>query len=584
MTRDKHGRALIAVLGFLVAILLATVRPGLFSIDESSYIATITGLRDGGLAIAASERLAPSPALYAFDAAPRSRPTKVPVTSSSPPLFAPIALPFSYGGVRGLMALQILSFAACAGLVFSFVRRHTHRVDLAWLAFGTFVVGSFALEYAQAVWPHALAMALVMGAFDLASRVRTGGSAWLAAGAGACVAIAAGLRYQNTVLVATIGAGLLLVNAAGRPRLRVALLAFALGAAPIILVSSAMNYTRHGSWNPTSKGSGYLKIVYKNTEGSHLVTQAITSTWSRVVDYSTWPTNPTGMIADASGAMVLDGRFKKALLQSSPWAIIPLLAMLLALRKREDESSELRRELLAAGLVVAGTIGMFAIYGHRRDDGWSFNQRYFLELMPLLVAGLAISLTRVTLSWRALAVGAAVAFAAAMAVLLLDSQATWRSFVVMRIPIVLALVVAALWFFARESPHPRAVGAVVGAALGWAAAMQLGNDLPGARGRRAFNAEQLATMESVLPREPSALFVYWGAKDPYGALPLDHDVIVVDPWIDDGMTARVVVDSALASGRRVFTLAMPTPTLQAMTANLRVARVPGPVRLLEIQR
>jgi hypothetical protein len=606
VVRDKHRRVLVVVLVLLVGVLLATAPRGLFSIDESSYIATITGLRDGGLVIDGSKDLSPSAALYSFDAAPRSRPIKVPVASSSPPLYAPIALPFSYGGVRGLMALQILAFAACAALVFGFVRRHTQRADLAWLAFGTFVVGSFTLEYAQAVWPHALAMFLVMGAFDLASRVRCGASPWLAAGAGACIAIAAGLRYQNTVLLVTIGAGLLLAGATARPRLRVALLAFVLGAMPVIFASSAMNHVRHGSWNPTSKGGGYLRVVYENTKGSHVVTQAITSTWSRVVDYSTWPKHPAGTITDGSGAVFLDGRFKKALLQSSPWALIPLLAMGLALRPggrtarfgdtgalregtppREEDAATLgaqRRELLAAGFVVAGTIGMFAIYGHRRDDGWSFNQRYFLELMPLLVVALAISLARVALSWRTLVVGAATAFGTAMTVLLLDTQAAWRSFVVMRTPIVLALVVAALWFFARRSPHPRALGAVIGVALGWAAAMQFGNDLPGARGRRAFNAEQLATMESVLPREPSVLFVYWGGKDPYGAMPLDHDVVIVDPWIDGGKTARAVVDSALDSGRRVFTLAMPTPTLQAMTANLRVARVPGPVRLLEIRR
>ena len=585
MTRDRHSLALIALLLVLAVVLLVTAPRGLFSIDESSYIASVTGLRDGDLAIAASRGLAASPELYAFDAAPRSRPVTTPVTSASPPLFAPIAIGFSVLGVRGLMALQIAAFLACAALVFGFVRRHTRRVDLAWIALATFLVGSFALEYAQAIWPHALAMALVMAAFDLASRIRGGSSPWLAVGAGACVAIAAGVRYQNIAVVATVGAGLVIF--APRGRRRVALLAFCLGAAPCILASSAINHVRHDSWNPVSKGGTYLVIAGEKTTRANVVEQAITSTWSRVVDYTTWPATTAGLVEDATGAIRLDGRFKKALVQSSPWALIPLLAMVLALRRREPISREVRRELVAMGIVVGGTIGMFAVYGYRRHDGWSFNQRYLLEVMPLLASALAIALARVEFSLRALVAAASVVTVAVFTLLQLD-DASWRSIVLMRAPIVLAFLAAGVFAVGLRGEHTiirrRLVGAAVGVALGWAIALQLGDDLPGARARRTWNAERLAAMESMLPEAPSVLLAYWGDKDPFGALPLDRDVLVVDPWIDSGATARVVVDSALASGRRVFVLPMPMDTSSAITAGLRVTRVPGPLRLLEVQR
>jgi hypothetical protein len=580
VTRDKHTVALAGILLVLGIVLFATAPRGLFSIDESSYIASITGLRDGDLDIAASAKLAPSPELYAFDAAPKSRPIKTPVTSASPPLFAPIALPFSFGGMSGLMVLQILSFLVCAAFVFVFARRYAKRVELAWLAMVVFLVGSFALEYAQAIWPHALAMALVMGAFELASRCREGRSAWFALVAGACVALAAGLRYQNIVVVATVGGGLLLVP---RARLRTTLLAFTLGAAPLIFASAAMNKVRHDSWNPVSKGGTYLLIAGEKTTSGHVVEQAITSTWSRIVDYSTWPTPTVGMSRDASGAIILDGRFKKALLQSSPWALLPLLAILLSLRKRRTEAhAESTRELRAIGLVVAGTIGMFAVYGYRRYDGWCFNQRYLLELMPLLSIGLVLALARVTFSMRSLVTSATVTTVAVFVLLQLD-HATWRSTLAMKFPILIAVLVGAVWIVTiRGAQHARALGAIVGIAIGWSVAMQLGDDLAGSRARRAYNTERLLAIEAVLPREPLLLFAYWGDKDPFGSLLLDRDLLVIDPWIDAGKTARSVVDSALATGRRVFALPMPTAILASMSAGLRIQRVPGTSNLLEL--
>lgn len=584
VTRDPHARAVVGILVALVALLGVTAPTGAFSIDESSYIATITGLSDGTLRVEATAELAPSAELYAFDAAPRSRPVKVPVASSSPPLYAPIALPFSLLGVRGLMLLQILSFAACAYLVFAFTRRHTQRADLAWLAFATFVLASFTLEYAQAIWPHALAMTLVMTAFDLASRVRGGASPWLAAGAGACVAIAAGIRYQNIAMLASVGLGLAFVP---RAQWKKAALAFVVGALPFVLASSVMNHARHGSWNPVSKGGTYLMIAGEKTGSSDVVREAFTSTWSRVVDFSSWPDVIPGMGKDArTGTVMVHDRVKKALLQSAPWALLPLLAIALALgrRARGDGDSAQRSELLAMGVVVAGVLGMFAVYGYRRHDGWSFNQRYLLELMPLLSCALAFALSRLAIGWRALAAGVVLALAGGLALLQVDVEATWRGLALMKLPLVLALATAGAWLFARRSAaRAGLLGAVLGASLGWAIALHLADDVAGDRAVRAENGRRLAELAAHVPREPVVLFAYWGAKDAYGPLALDRDIVIVDPWIDDGATARTVVDSALDAERRVFVASpMPGPIFRAMTRGLRVVPIaPG---LLELAR
>jgi hypothetical protein len=168
-------------------------------------------------------------------------------------------------------------------------------------------------------------------------------------------------------------------------------------------------------------------------------------------------------------------------------------------------------------------------------------------------------------------------------VLLQLDHATWRSTLAMKFPILIAVLVGAVWIVTiRGAQHARALGAIVGIAIGWSVAMQLGDDLAGSRARRAYNTERLLAIEAVLPREPLLLFAYWGDKDPFGSLLLDRDLLVIDPWIDAGKTARSVVDSALATGRRVFALPMPTAILASMSAGLRIQRVPGTSNLLEL--
>src|SRR5262249_47092907 len=110
--------ALPLALAALAALLVATAVPGIFIIDEDSYLVTVVGLRAGRLTIPGPEGLTPTTELVAFDAGPKGRVVeRTPASSVSPPLYAPLALPFSYLGVRGLIALEALAFVVCAWLV-----------------------------------------------------------------------------------------------------------------------------------------------------------------------------------------------------------------------------------------------------------------------------------------------------------------------------------------------------------------------------------------------------------------------------------------------------------------------------------
>jgi hypothetical protein len=561
---DRPRLFAIGVLAVVGVILLVTAIPGVFIIDEDSYIQTIAGLQHGDLAVPGTAGLPPSPELFSFDANGKSRVADTtPVYSVSPPLYAPIALPFAALGLRGLIALQVLSFLGCAYLVFAFVRRETGRLGLAWFALGTFVLASFTIEYAQGIWPQALAMLLVMAAVDLSSRLRAGAALWLAPVAGLCAGVAAGVRYQNLAIAALVAVTLLWC-ARGR-RVRV-LAGFALGCAIPLAISAAMNARRFDTWNPVSKGpayrSGEYVVIGQGRSPVSAVTEAIAVTWARVVDQSTWPEfkdehHRNIMPKDPrTGVFRIQGALKKALLQSAPWVIVPLIALALAWRRRAATPPNLQRELRALSIVVAGVIGMFAMNGFARHEGWAFNQRYFVELMPLFAVGFGLALAHSERAppWRPVVLGALLAILVAIVVFRLRSFEVARHIVLMKLPLAIAASLAALWLLARAGRVRAGLAAgALGAALGWAGAVHVGDDLAASRRLRDLNARRLELVEATLPAEPkSAVFAWANTKDALGPLVLGRDVVIVDPWLDGGRDSRKVLDALLAQGRVVY--------------------------------
>src|SRR5262245_53031657 len=106
-------KALLVALIVLGAALSSTVVPGIFTVDENNYLVNVLALQRGRVTLANTDGLSPSRELLFFDPTNRSRVvTSTPVGSTAPPLYAFLALPFSFFGWRGLTALNTVSYLA----------------------------------------------------------------------------------------------------------------------------------------------------------------------------------------------------------------------------------------------------------------------------------------------------------------------------------------------------------------------------------------------------------------------------------------------------------------------------------------
>jgi hypothetical protein len=201
-------------LGVIVSL---TVVPGVFTTDDNNYLINVLALRHGQFTVANTAGLSPSQELLFFDPGPWTRTVdSTPVGSTAPPLYAPLALPFSWFGWRGLVALNTLAYLATIAMVFLYSQRYATEASTAWMAAAAFALGGFVIEYAQGVWPHALSIALCTGGIVAAGRYidsrdsrdsRASGDARasLAAASGFLLALATGVRYQNAVMLAVVG-------------------------------------------------------------------------------------------------------------------------------------------------------------------------------------------------------------------------------------------------------------------------------------------------------------------------------------------------------------------------------------------
>lgn len=575
----RDGVLLAGALVVLCVALFATMVPAAFTADENNYLTTVVALREGGLTLPWTAGLSPAFELYFFDPSPGSRgvPT-TPIGSTAPPLYAPLALPFSYFGWEGLVALNVLSFAAIAAAVFAYVARHASRRSSPWIAAAAFTLGGYSLEYAQGMWPQMLAAALGTAGFVLAAHAREGGRRALgaAAAAGLALGLATGVRYQNLVLAAAIGATLFL---SGRRRLA-ACGAFAAGIALPLLACSLVNHARLGTFNPVTKGPGYANVAGMASAARSLTTP-LHVFWAKVVDFSQHP--PIGGAGGAAwapepetGAFLLFGAVKKAWLQSSPWLLVALVAIAIALRPRRERrpgapgeagatkddpgassSAAHAIELRAIAVPIALVLGLFAYQGFGRTDGLGFNQRYFLELVPLGAAALGLAVDRVPLRAPPLAVGAVVTGALAAAVAAMRPEAALRQLAILYAPLALAVALAGAWALSlRPEGRAAAAGArlaalLLGACLSWALVVHVGDDVRTARSLRLYNRARQEMLAAVLPPR-AALVCHGHTKDAVGPLLLDRELVVLDTGYGGGRAAPKLVGELLAQRRRVF--------------------------------
>ncbi len=575
---------LLGLLTLAGLVLWLTAIDEVFTLDECHYFASVRALASGGLTVPETEGLPPSRELIGFDPTGRYRVVaSTPVAPSVPPLYAPLALPFAPFGWRGFILLNTLAFVATTGLVFSLAKRHARASSTPWLAAATYALGGFCLAYAQGMWPHMLTVAWATAGVWLADRARLSGEALAALGAGLAVGVATGIRYQNLVFGLALLATLLLFS----PRRVRTSAVYAAGMGGPLLACSLINHARLGSFNPVSKGRHYLPLgLGDGADTASLLADKLLTLWVRVVDYSAHPPFTAGLGQALpkdphTGAFLVVGGLKKALLQSAPWIALALVALTLAWSQRGARRLDLdaarRHTLQSLSVPVVAVLALFSWTGLGRHDGWSFNQRYLLELVPLFAVALALAVDRKRLDPQPLVLGGAVGLAlAAVPVLATIPEHWFRQRAIMIVPICLAGVTAAVWSAPARVARlePVRLG-LLAAGVGWAFALHLGDDMVAERGLRDFNGFQRAAIEAHLPAAPSALIAIAPQREAMCPLQRHHDLVMIDPSIDDAADTDRLTAALLAGGRRVFVVGgrVPDAYLEAVFRDRRVRMI-----------
>jgi hypothetical protein len=576
-------------LGILGLLITLDVVPGVFTPDDNNYLINVLMLRQGRVTVANTEGLKPSRELLFFHPGPWSSAVeKTPVASTAPPLYAPIALPFSLGRWRGLVALNTLSFLVATLLVFVHAQRYATAQPTAWLAAGAFALGGFVIEYAEGLWPHVLSIAICTGGIFAAARFIDCNRLKLAAGAGFLLALGSGIRYQNAVFLPAVALGISLLGL----RWRRGLVVFALAAAVPLAASSAFNRARLDSWNPISKGKGYMRVPFVQDTGSRL-TDPLIMFWAQVVDYSARPLllgpyTEWDRFEPSTGAHLMMGfSVKKALVQSAPWAVLGLLVMAIAWLPSPLMSGVRQRQLRFLSLPIGAVLATFSFAGVNRHDGLSFNQRYFLELLPLIAVAFAWAVDGMHLSRRLLIAGTI--GGAFVVVLILTATPLhggpeillWRTrhLALMKVPLAVAAVLLLSWTAFHLRLHMiwgHVLGLALGMSLGWGTALHLLDDLQASHALRHFKLGRTRELARVLP-DHSAFVAYFADRDPAVPLLFDRDIVILDAIGDDGEDAPVLIKTLLQRGRRVFLLrdGFSEYLLAHVTGGLEVSPVHG---------
>jgi hypothetical protein len=563
----------LVLLGIALSLLIV---PGVFIIDEPNYLATVVGVREGSWRVPSTAGLPPSRELTAFDPENQSRTvTSTPVTSLAPPLYALLALPFSWFGWTSLFLLSVLAFVVTAWCVYALVREHGGSMPGAVIATVLFTLGGFSIEYALGMWPHMLSISLTTSALLWTTR------SWhrpmpAAVIAGLLAATAVGVREQNIVIAGGLGASMLMF---ARPRWR-AMTFYAAGLALPLLLISAINLERLGSFHPLPKLGSYASETRSAAEPAAApVGGPAAVLWAKVVDFRGHPpfTDPLKERLfrndPATGVPIVGGGVvKKALLQSAPWIALALV-MLLAGWRSNAGAAALPAPLLGTSLwIVVPVFGVIAAAGFGRSDGLAYNQRYLLELVPVfaVVAGLASDRRTALAPFFA---GAVVSAAGAVALLAMtDVPERYR--LIALVPLVIAALCVLAGLLRPRRISEVLLPAVIGIALGWSVLIHLTDDVRASRERRTAHDDVLRAIDPHIP-EGAALFTYWGGRDALGPLMLTKDALLIDAWADQGADAVRLRNALHARGQRVFVRVdgFPLPLLSELSQGCDTLRL-----------
>ena len=606
LPRQYSGKVLV-LLAFVVvhvAISVGFVAPGHFTIDEGVYDLMVRAFAaTGSLEVWNGYEEFASPELV-WPAIKLRGGALVP---QYPGVFALLAAPFYWLlGYRGLFLLNALAFAAALVLCFAIAQRLFRDPVLSLNACLILALTTFAWEYSQAAWPHALSMLIVALAVYCAivalqaSDSRASTIAALAAGL--TIGLGIGVRLDTVFALPAVVLPLLFVDP-WRPR---EALAAGMGLLPGLAALGAVNHVKFGIFSPFSYGAGHLggaaasmtpylpivtaglvlafgawaatrpfggKLIEGNRRtaaiGAALVGAAVIATpqgWALVsklaagayqllVDFRIRDLAIVegGLSRGPGGGMVYLGSLKKALLQSCPYLVALALPLISLLRGRDV------RALGVLFLVPAGFVTVYAYFAWH--GGLAFNLRYLVPALPFLAILTAYAWREVAPGlgprWLCVAVlgGFAVFAAHVLAAFPRPAPMATQEGMFLTAPLLIALGLGILLAASRVATVERvkvlhgAAGAMMLVALVWGGLVSLTYDFPRSYFIRAARAEFSKTVAPLIEPD-SILFVQYG--DQFFGLIERGDLRIAMPRLDDYASFRPLIDHHLDAGRAVY--------------------------------
>lgn len=252
---QDHRLSLLLVICLVWLIYAAIAAPaGLYTDDEIIYAAMIDRFAtSGSFIIENGYDIVPAESLrlVLMKAGPHG------LAPQYPAGYAILATPFYLvGGLQGVIFLNALASVITLWLTFNIAERLFRDKRLAATAALIFALATFAVDYAFAIWPHAVANAFVAAAiFSTVKAIEEIDKAWLwALAAGTFIGLGVTIR-ADVIIAAPILLIWLFINS---PRLAARMGAFTAALVAGLTIAAWLNYSKFGIFHPLSYGSSSI--------------------------------------------------------------------------------------------------------------------------------------------------------------------------------------------------------------------------------------------------------------------------------------------------------------------------------------
>ncbi len=506
-----------------------------------------------------------------------------------------IAAPFYAAfGVNGLVALNALATLAAISLVYRIALRLAHEdQDAAQISAVLFAAGSMAVSYALAIWPHMLATAIILFALDQVLRSE-GRAARPLIVAGLALGVACAVRVDAVLAVVAI---LVWLRAFIGGANRLASVCFVAALIPGLLLSAGANAAKFGVFHPFSYNAAdggasiaaYGPLAYLAPLGlaaimavdcrplatrvfdrarrvgsrqwliiggaAFLLAMAMPPARELLRNYAIllidlqlhpYQGGIDGVERDPSGVILFWGVYKKALVESMPFAVLALAGL------PAFFTGEGRRGEGLLWLVIGAFVSFYAL--SRWHGGLSLNLRYFLPVAAPLSILAAFQLRALS------AEGAprkAVLYAAGVGILVFvlaffeslapgPARGVWEIYPALGVAGLLAAML--VWRGLRPSPENKRLAHLAAIVACVAGVMMNMGDLVRDRLIRGFIHADAVAFAEALPSDALVL-----STDPVRFLAaMERGVSLVYPGLDDDAAVAAAVVKFHAAGRCVY--------------------------------